>query len=89
MNVYGDKDVSIDREEDKEGWRTRVEVNEGTQDGNDDESGDGAGRMEERGICARKPRRVLDVMCKTVETWRAQGENNYTKKCWFRGCQPR
>ena len=50
--------------------RTEVEANEGTQDGNKNgKRGTGPESGEERRICARKPRRVVDIMWKSGETW--------------------
>ena len=46
----------------------------------------GPGRVEERRVCARKSRRVVDVMWKTGETW-AEGGKSKTQKYSFSSCR--
>ena len=85
----GNRDVNVVRVGDGAGTRTGVEANEGAHDGNEDgKRGIGSGRVEERRICAGKPRRVVDMMWKMGSTW-AEGEKNKTRKYWFGSCQPR
>ena len=52
VNVNEDGDVHVDGDGDKAGRKTEVEAN----DGNGDESGNGAGRVEERRVCAIDPK---------------------------------
>ena len=49
-----------------------MEANEVTHNRNR-RRGTGSGRVDERRVCARKPRRVVDIMWKTGKTW-AEGE---------------
>ena len=70
----GNRDVNVVRVGDGAGTRTGVEANEGAHDGNEDgKRGIRSGRVEERRICAGKPRRVVDMMWKMGSTW-AEGE---------------
>ena len=69
-------DGNVDGEGDGEGTKTWVEANEGNEDGR---RGTGSRRENERRICARKPRKVVDVMWETGETW-AEEEKNTTRK---------
>ena len=73
-------DGNVDGEGDGEGTKTWVEANEGTQHGNENgRRGTGSRREDEGRIYARKPRKVVDVMWETGETW-AEVEKNTTQK---------
>ena len=63
--------MNVDREEDGAGSKTRVEaIERGTLDGNENgRRGTGSRCVEERRICARKPRRVVDIMWEMGKTW--------------------
>ena len=54
-------------------------MNEGTHDENEDGSGDGAGRVEERRTLATQPKRAMDMMWKTGKTW-VEEEKEQNKK---------
>ena len=83
----GNGDVSVDGEGDGAGTTTGVEGNQGTQDWNENgRRGTGSGRVEERRVCASKPRRVVDVMWITGETW-AEEIKTKTRKHSFSSCR--
>ena len=59
----GNGDVNVDGEGDGAGTTTGMEANQGPQDGNENgRRGTGSGRVEERRVCASKPRRVVNAM---------------------------
>ena len=66
----GNGDVNVDGKGDGAGTTTGMEANQGPQDANENgKRGTGSGRVEERRVCARKPKTVVDVMWKTGVTW--------------------
>ena len=78
----GNGDVNVDGQGDGAGTTTGVEANQGTQDGNENERRDtGLGRVGERQTCAWKPRRGVDVMWKTGETWAKRIKTKHESIC--------
>ena len=59
----GNGDVNVDGEGGGAGTTTGMEANQGPQDGNENgRRGTGSRRVEERRVCASKPRRVVNAM---------------------------
>ena len=66
----GNEEVNFDEKGDGAGTTTGMEADQGPQDANENgKRGTGSGRVEERRVCARKPKTVVDVMWKTGVTW--------------------
>ena len=86
-NKDGNGNVNVDGEGDGAGTTTGVEANERAQDGNENgKRGTGPGRVVERRVCARKPKRVFHIRWKTGETW-AERRKNKTRKYSFSSCR--
>ena len=84
----GNGDVNVDEEGDRVGTRSEVRANQGTQDGNENGKRDRAGEFGGDTNMRKKPRRVVDIMWETGETW-AEGIENKTRKYYLSICQLR